>query len=118
MSFLNYPSVSRALLFSRIKDGGGGGGGDYRYAMTSLLDSRSQELFGIDPLTGEISTRGEIDREFMDVHYFKVTATQAGSELTPGTSQTTATARVQINVRDINDNPPVFEQNVYNASVR
>ena len=54
----------------------------------------------------------------MDVHYFKVTATQAGSELTPGTSQTTATARVQINVRDINDNPPVFEQNVYNASVR
>ena len=106
------------FLFCRIKDGSGDIGGGYEYKMTSLLDSRSQDLFEIDPRTGEISTRAEIDREFMDVHYFKVTATAEGGGGGLGSNEQTATARVQINVRDVNDNPPVFEQSTYNATVR
>ncbi len=43
-----------------------------RYSMTSLVDSRSQDLFDIDPSTGSISARKPLDYEFMDQHYFKV----------------------------------------------
>ena len=44
-----------------------------KYQMTSLIDSRSQRLFNIDETTGDISTVSDINREFMPVHYFKVT---------------------------------------------
>ena len=80
------------------------------YKMTSLIDSRSQNFFEIDRNTGELSTVAEVDREFLSEHYFKVTGAEEGGR--------TATTTVQVSVRDVNDNAPVFEQNIYNASVR
>ena len=85
-----------------------------KYEMTSLIDSRSQNFFDIDSSNGEISTIAEIDREFMDVHYFKVT----GAENIGGEGGRTATTTLQISVRDINDNAPVFEKKLYNTSAR
>ena len=85
-----------------------------KYEMTSLIDSRSQDFFDINESNGEISTISEIDREFMDVHYFKVT----GAENNGATGGRTATTTLQISVRDVNDNAPVFEKNVYNTSAR
>ena len=83
-----------------------------KYQMTSLIDSRSQRLFSIDETTGDISTVSDIDREFMSVHYFKVTGV---SQLEP---RQTATTTLQISVKDANDNFPKFELKTYNASVR
>ncbi len=79
-----------------------------KYRMTPLLDSRSQKFFAIDAETGQISTVSSLDREFMDAHYLKVSAVGFDH---------TATATVQVEVLDTNDNPPVFERTVYNASV-
>ena len=82
--------------------------------MTSLIDARSQDFFDIDANNGEISTVADIDREFMPVHYFKVT----GAENNGAEEGRTATTTLQISVRDINDNAPVFEKVIYNASAR
>ena len=79
-----------------------------KYRMTSLLDSRSQQFFAIDAETGKISTVSSLDREFMDAHYLKVSAVGFDH---------TATATVQVEVLDANDNAPLFEKTVYNASV-
>ena len=84
------------------------------YQMTSLIDSRSQRMFSIDEQTGDISTVSDIDREFMNVHYFKVIGVQDTTE----DGRQTATTTLQISIKDVNDNAPEFENQVYNASVQ
>lgn len=85
--------------------------------MVAILDARSQKLFAMDGQTGSITTSARLDRETMDVHYLRVTAT----ETTPGVSgrQRSATTTVQINVEDVNDFPPTFEQSgAYETAVK
>ncbi|RZF39681.1 hypothetical protein LSTR_LSTR015378 [Laodelphax striatellus] len=84
------------------KEGGGGGGG-LQYSMVSLLDSRSQTMFGIDSKTGGVTTITSLDRELLDVHYFRVTAMD--SSFPPKSATTT----LQVNVLDANDHAPIFE---------
>ena len=71
-------------------------------------------MFSIDEDTGDISTVSDVDREFMSVHYFKVTGVADEAD---GSKQT-ATTTLQISVKDVNDNAPLFENQIYNASVR
>ncbi|GLV44458.1 starry night [Carabus blaptoides fortunei] len=82
------------------------------YQMTSLLDSRTQGMFDIDSKMGTVTTKVKLDRELLDVHYFRVTAVD---DSFPPRSGTTT---LQINVIDANDHGPVFEMNEYDASVR
>lgn len=82
------------------------------YSMTSLLDSRTQAMFDIDSKSGTITTKVKLDRELVDVHYFRVTATDDSFPPRSGTTM------LQINVLDANDHSPVFEMNEYEASVR
>nr|CAD7407307.1 unnamed protein product [Timema cristinae] len=82
------------------------------YSMVSLLDSRSQGMFSIEPNSGVVSTLTSLDRELVDVHYFRVTAMD---DSFPPRSGTTT---LQINVLDANDHAPVFESNEYEASIR
>ena len=78
------------------------------YSLSSVIDSRSQHLFSINPLNGSISATSALDHEFMPVHYLRVDASLDGKH-----THTT----VRINVDDRNDNGPVFEHPVYNISV-
>ncbi|XP_065173819.1 protocadherin-like wing polarity protein stan isoform X2 [Atheta coriaria] len=82
------------------------------YSMTSLLDSRTQSMFDIDSKTGIVTTKVQLDRELVDVHYFRVTATDDSFPPRSGTSM------LQINVLDANDHTPAFEMNEYDATVR
>ncbi|XP_059482643.1 protocadherin-like wing polarity protein stan isoform X3 [Neocloeon triangulifer] len=82
------------------------------YSMVSLLDSRSQGLFGIDSSSGMVSTKAKLDRESVDVHYFRVTAID--DSFPPRTGTTT----LQVNVIDVNDHAPAFESSQYEATVR
>ena len=65
-------------------------GKELTYSMVALVDSRSQDMFDIDPNTGTISTNIKLDREFMDVHYLRIVAT------TNDSPQLTATTTVQV----------------------
>lgn len=82
------------------------------YSMVSLLDSRSQSMFKVDSRTGIISTAMSLDREQMDVHYFRVVATD---DSFPPRSGTTT---LQVNVLDCNDHSPTFEAEQFDTSIR
>lgn len=82
------------------------------YSMSSLLDSRTQGMFDIDPKSGTITTKVKLDREMVDVHYFRVTAMDDSFPPRSGTTM------LQINVLDANDHAPVFEMNEYDASIK
>ena len=68
-------------------------------------------LFNIDERTGWISTGGEINREENDFIRFSVLARDAGGPSLTGTTI------VQIEVLDVNDNPPAFLQSLYQGTV-
>lgn len=82
------------------------------YSMVAILDARSQKMFQIDPHSGSVTTSARLDRESMEVHYLRVTAEDSSH---PPQSATTT---LQINVDDLNDFPPKFEQNSYETSVK
>ncbi|XP_018058154.1 PREDICTED: protocadherin-like wing polarity protein stan [Atta colombica] len=86
--------------------------GAVRYSMSSLVDARSQALLALDPVTGRVTTRARLDRENVDVHYFRVLAVD--DSFPPRTGTTT----LQVNVLDANDHTPSFEGPEYDASIR
>ncbi|KAK7006067.1 Cadherin EGF LAG seven-pass G-type receptor 2 [Halocaridina rubra] len=83
------------------------------YSIEAVLDARSQRMFEIDPSSGLVSTTTKLDRELVDVHYFRVKAIDKASS--PPRSATTT---LQINVDDANDHSPIFEREEYDTSVR
>ncbi|XP_044577360.1 protocadherin-like wing polarity protein stan isoform X2 [Cotesia glomerata] len=87
-------------------------GGTVHYSMQSLLDARSTALFLLDSITGKVTTRAKLDRESVELHYFKVLAVD--DSFPPRTGTTT----LQINVLDANDHPPTFEWPEYEAPIR
>ncbi|KAG7212572.1 hypothetical protein KM043_012871 [Ampulex compressa] len=87
-------------------------GGSVRYSMSSLLDARSQALLVLDTVSGRITTRARLDRESVEVHYFRVLA------IDDSFPSRTGTTTLQVNVLDTNDHAPSFEWPEYDASVR
>ncbi|XP_060935794.1 cadherin-related family member 2 [Limanda limanda] len=82
-----------------------------------IMQSRFSDNFTIDPNTGVLTNRGELDREDLDPKLngrieLNVTATDKG------TPPLFAVVPVIINVEDINDNAPLFEASSYNFSVK
>lgn len=66
-------------------------------------DSSSSSMFAVDPTSGVVTALVSLDREQSSRHKFNVYAVDGG---TP--SALTATARVVVNVVDVNDEAPVF----------
>lgn len=85
---------------------------ELHYSLHAVLDARSQNQFSIDAVSGVVTTTVSLNREFMDVHFLRVTAEDNG---TPPRSGTTT---LQINVLDENDHPPSFERATYEATIR
>ncbi|OWK50438.1 Cadherin EGF LAG seven-pass G-type receptor 2 [Lonchura striata] len=89
-----------------------GEAGRLHYSMAALFDSRSDELFTVDPVTGAISTAAPLDRESKSTHVFRVIAVDHG------TPRRSAMATLTVTVSDTNDHDPAFEQLEYWESVR
>ncbi|XP_061583050.1 cadherin EGF LAG seven-pass G-type receptor 2 isoform X2 [Cololabis saira] len=89
-----------------------GEAGRLEYFIEALFDSRSNNLFAVDPASGAVSTVEVLDRETKDTHVFRVTAVDHG------TPRRTAMATLTITVSDTNDHDPVFEQQDYKESIR
>ncbi|KAJ8001295.1 hypothetical protein DPEC_G00192840 [Dallia pectoralis] len=71
----------------------------------------SNHLVHIDPGTGLITTAARLDYERETEMHFLVVSVDHG------TPALTSTATVIIRVNDINDNKPVFKQQLYNVSI-
>lgn len=83
--------------------------------VTYLITTGTQEpspAFKINNATGVVvTTVGDLDREKNPVYTFQVVAMDAG---TPPLS---ATATATVNIKDINDNNPVFEKKIYSETI-
>uniref|UniRef100_A0A672SFX6 Cadherin EGF LAG seven-pass G-type receptor 1-like n=1 Tax=Sinocyclocheilus grahami TaxID=75366 RepID=A0A672SFX6_SINGR len=102
----NEPSGTRVITLKAFD------AGVIEYDMEALFDSRSNNLFQMNPETGGITTLQPLDREVKDTHVFKVTA------IDRRTPKRSAIAYLTITVSDTNDHTPVFEQNEYRVSIR
>uniref|UniRef100_A0A8B9HFJ7 Protocadherin-16 n=1 Tax=Astyanax mexicanus TaxID=7994 RepID=A0A8B9HFJ7_ASTMX len=78
----------------------------------SILRSTQDHLLNIHPQSGIISTAAGLDREREADLAFLVVAVDGGFP------PLTSTATVNIHVEDINDNKPVFTQQLYNTTIQ
>ncbi|XP_016421698.1 cadherin EGF LAG seven-pass G-type receptor 2-like [Sinocyclocheilus rhinocerous] len=107
----NQPAGTFVVVLKAV-DPDEGEAGRLEYFLEALFDSRSNNLFAVDPSSGVVSTVEILDRETKDTHVFRVTAVDHG------TPRRTAMATLTVTVRDTNDHDPVFEQQDYKESVR
>jgi len=77
----------------------------------SISDGEPDMALTVDPDTGAVYTTAGLDREKVARYSFHVEAVDGGSP------SHTATAAVEITVRDVNDNSPVFDPKVYRETV-
>ncbi|KAK2918784.1 protocadherin Fat 1a isoform X2 [Channa argus] len=77
----------------------------------SIISGNERGLFRVDPRTGDIFVIEPLDYEVSHEYYITIEATDGGS---PPLSDM---ATVNINLTDVNDNRPVFSQEVYTAVV-
>ena len=69
-------------------------------------------LYILDPASGIISLSGSaLDHESIEHYILTVSASDSGNPVL------TATATVYVNVKDINDNPPIIEKSLYEVNI-
>ncbi|XP_069545867.1 protocadherin-23 [Brachyistius frenatus] len=97
-----------SLIWLQARDADEGVNSDIRY---SVLKSKQDSLISIDPESGLVTTATALDRETQMEVWFLVVAADGGE---PALS---STATVTLLVEDVNDNEPVFQQQLYNVSI-
>ncbi|KAM9857018.1 protocadherin-23 [Aulostomus maculatus] len=97
-----------SLIQLKARDADEGVNADVRY---SILKSNQDSLISINPESGLVTTAADLDRESQVEVWFLVVAVDGGE---PALS---ATATVTVLVEDVNDNEPVFQQQLYNVSI-
>ena len=88
--------------------------GTGRPVQFEITAGNMRRLFDISQQTGILTLNASLDFEMQSMHSLTVTVFDVGSR--PISTQS-ASASVVIIVQDVNDNPPVFSQEVYTASV-
>ncbi|KAG7473620.1 hypothetical protein MATL_G00097750 [Megalops atlanticus] len=87
----------------------------------SLLNDRSgdYQVFRIDPEMGTIYTNAVFDREMKGSYLLEVKSVDGWESARPGKhgQPNSDTAYVRIFISDVNDNKPVFAQNIYEIEV-
>ncbi|OWK59504.1 Protocadherin Fat 2 [Lonchura striata] len=78
-----------------------------------ILEPEALKYFTVDPSTGTLTSRADIDYELTPVFHFSVHVHDSGSPSLFASKP----AKVTIHVKDVNDSPPVFLKDTYDISV-
>ena len=103
--------LGTTVVTIRAKDDDQGINADIKYRI--LNPSGNNEAFMIDPSSGSITTKQDINREVVDNYMLLVQAMDNAAV----TSRMSSTATVNIRVTDLNDNKPKFNQSSYKISI-
>lgn len=76
----------------------------------SVQEDDGESLFLLSPLSGEFLVSRRLDFEEQRFYILTVSAQQGDLQV--------SSVRVYFNVLDVNDNPPVFGQDTFHASLR
>ncbi|CAN8002126.1 unnamed protein product, partial [Ixodes hexagonus] len=101
--------VGHSIVRVQAYDADDGANAEISYTLSS--SERPDLPLSVDDVTGWVSTTRQLDREESASFNFQVVARDHG---TPSRS---ATASILLRVQDVNDNDPVFEPRVYEATV-
>lgn len=84
-----------------------GRNGEVEYGLKTGQDRKIYSTFGLNATTGELVTKLGLDREVTSEYKVEVKATDHGFPNNYSTSLT-----LTVRVKDVNDQPPVFDRNV------
>lgn len=101
-------SVGTAVGSVKAVDRDSGDNGRLTYTILGL----DKEVFAVNPASGVLSLRQKLDREGVEHYILNITATDNGQ-----LNKYSASVSVYINVLDVNDNPPEFEQAFYHGEI-
>ncbi|EDO36707.1 predicted protein, partial [Nematostella vectensis] len=94
--------------FVRANDADSGKNAKLSY---SIPDEDVRKTFAVDEITGNLSVVGDIDRERTGIYSFVVVVTDHGS------SPRVGFAVVSVQVKDVNDNQPIFRPQNYTVRI-
>uniref|UniRef100_UPI00398F0155 protocadherin-19 n=1 Tax=Pristiophorus japonicus TaxID=55135 RepID=UPI00398F0155 len=97
----NAPAGSLVMQLS-ASDPDEGTNGQVVYSFNSYVSEKTRELFRLDPRTGAIAVKGDIDYEEGSVYEIDVQAKDLGPNSIP------AHCKVTVKVLDVNDNVPLI----------
>ncbi|XP_035385759.1 protocadherin Fat 1a isoform X3 [Electrophorus electricus] len=99
----------RTVLTVIADDSDGPSNNQVRY---SIVSGNHGSPFTLDPLKGEVKVARQLDREKTSGYTLTVMASDGGIPVRSGT------ATINIDVSDINDNPPIFSQSNYSVIIQ
>ncbi|XP_026535722.1 protocadherin Fat 3 isoform X4 [Notechis scutatus] len=106
--------IGTKLVQVKATDADSGANGQVTYSLLTELDiDRISEVFTIDSNSGWISTLKDLDHETDPTFAFTVVSSDLGEALS-----LSSTTLISVTVTDINDNAPVFQQEMYRGSVK
>ncbi|ETE68948.1 Protocadherin Fat 3, partial [Ophiophagus hannah] len=106
--------IGTKLVQVKATDADSGANGQVTYSLLKELDiDRISEVFTIDGNSGWISTLKDLDHETDPTFTFTVVSSDLGEALS-----LSSTTLISVTVTDINDNAPVFQQEMYRGSVK
>ncbi|XP_061626492.1 protocadherin Fat 1a isoform X2 [Phyllopteryx taeniolatus] len=101
--------LGRTVLMVMAEDTDGPSSNRVRYA---IVDGNGGSPFIIDPLRGELKVARHLDREQTSGYTLTVLAVDNGTPPLSGT------AVVNVDISDVNDNPPLFSQGNYSLIIQ
>ncbi|KAL7983248.1 hypothetical protein Chor_000124 [Crotalus horridus] len=106
--------IGTKLVQVKATDADSGANGQVTYSLLTELDiDRISEVFTIDSNSGWISTLKDLDHEKDPTFAFTVVSSDLGEALS-----LSSTTLISVTVTDINDNAPIFQQDMYRGSVK
>ncbi|EZA48524.1 Cadherin-related tumor suppressor [Ooceraea biroi] len=98
--------INTTILTVNAADGDSGPNGMIRYKISA---GNERNEFFVHPTSGAVTILQSLDYDLIQEYQLNITATDLGFE------PKHAIATLTINVSDINDNPPTFNQSIYEA---
>uniref|UniRef100_A0A3Q3MB37 Protocadherin Fat 4 n=1 Tax=Mastacembelus armatus TaxID=205130 RepID=A0A3Q3MB37_9TELE len=112
VSLVEHAPAGTELLVLSASDDDLGANGTIRFSFDAETPASVQELFRLDAVSGRVSTAVELDREDQASYLLYIQAADSGSP------PLHSVGKVNITLKDINDNRPIFYPVQYFANVK